>query len=159
MRRLAGGPCVKGTILDLGGGGARLILEKPIAVGEVIQLNFPRRPGQVRDPGRLMIGQVLHAGGVPGRHIVGIGFGWYTGAEVESAAKKPRRALWSWARLLCGMKAGKGGQAAASAKRNDQAPHAMRPASPGERGTRANAAIRLFPGEIKRQEGHVILVV
>ena len=61
MSRLSGGSPFKGTLSGLGNAGARVILDRPLDSGEVIRLTFPRKPGETRHRGRMIIGQVLHS--------------------------------------------------------------------------------------------------
>src|SRR5271166_1037431 len=96
VSKLGGGPRLKGALVDISSGGARVILDRPLHSGEVIRLILPGRPGKVHHSGRIMIGQVLHSGGVPGRHVVGIGFGWYKGGEKTPRSSGRTSGLWSW---------------------------------------------------------------
>ncbi len=99
VSRLSGGSPLKGTLSGLGNAGARVILDRPLDSGEVIRLTFPRKPGETRHRGRMIIGQVLHSRYESGHHIVGVAFGWSTGFKRKPSKRSAspfNHGLWSW---------------------------------------------------------------
>ena len=76
VRRLSGGPSLKGTLADLRMSGARLMLDHPLGSGEVVRLVFPARSGQANRQGHMILGQVVHTQPEPGGYAVGVAFGW-----------------------------------------------------------------------------------
>ena len=95
---MGGGPSLKGTLADLGGGGARLMLDHPLGPGEVIRLVFPAKGGEASRQGRMILGQVVHSQAEPGGYAVGVAFGW-DAAMKEAARPVSRKAgLLSWFR-------------------------------------------------------------
>ena len=100
VTRLSGGPSIKGKVVDIRSGGAHLILDDPLNTGEIIRLILPARPDEVVHSGRMMIGRVLCSGGTPGRHNVGIGFGWRTDGKSKPRPSHRESGLWSWVRFL-----------------------------------------------------------
>jgi hypothetical protein len=106
VRRMGGGPSLRGTVADLGGGGARLRLDGPLGAGEVIRLVFPPKKGGASHTGRMILGQVVHSQAEPSGHVVGIAFGWDATDKEKGAPTINRKAgLLSWFRSF-GRKAG-----------------------------------------------------
>lgn len=97
VHRLGGGPSLKGTLADLGGGGARLMLDRPLGPGEVIRLVFPAKGGGTRRQGRMILGQVVHLQAEPGGYAVGVAFGWDAAKEVARPVSR-KAGLLSWFR-------------------------------------------------------------
>jgi hypothetical protein len=83
VHRLGGGPSHQAKLVDLGSGGVRLIVDQPMAVGEVVQLVFPGKSNGGRVHGRVIVGHAVHVAIKQGSYVVGIEFGW--------AAASPRR--------------------------------------------------------------------
>jgi PilZ domain len=98
VHRLGGGPSLKGTLADLGGGGARLRVDRPLGRGEVIRLVFPARRGEANRQGRMILGQVVHSRAEEGGYAVGVAFGW--DAAVKDVARPDTRkaGFLSWLR-------------------------------------------------------------
>jgi len=80
VHRLGGGPTLKAGLCDIGGGGVRLTVDQPLAIGEVVQLVFPGKPNGGRKHGRMIIGHVVHASARQDGRMVGIEFGWAAAA-------------------------------------------------------------------------------
>ena len=98
VSRLSGGPSLKGILTDLSGGGARLILDRPLGRGEVVRLVFPRKGNAASQPGRIILGQVVHSQIEPGCHIVRVAFAWDAAVKQSPRAIAPKRGLFSWFR-------------------------------------------------------------
>jgi hypothetical protein len=97
---LSGGETLKAELTDLGKGGARLLLDRPLNEGHVVRLVFPRRSEPGHRQGRTIVGQVVHSRSEAGKSIVGIAFGWDAAVQERSrpaAHQKPRR---SWLGLV-----------------------------------------------------------
>jgi hypothetical protein len=96
VHRLGGGPSLKGSLADVGGGGARLILDRPLGSGEVIRLVFPPRSGDASRQGQMILGQVVHSQAESGGHVVGVAFGWDAsfGESVRPAARETGFLSW-----------------------------------------------------------------
>jgi hypothetical protein len=97
VHRLGGGPSLKGTLADLGGG-ARLRVDRPLGRGEVIRLVFPAGRGEANRQGRMILGQVVHSRAEEGGYAVGVAFGW--DAAVKDVARPDTRTagFLSWLR-------------------------------------------------------------
>ncbi len=98
--RLSGGPSFKGTLADLASGGARLILDRPLASGEVIRLVFPRKGDEANRQGRMILGQVVHSQAELGGHVVGVVFGWDAAIKESAQPIAQKAGLGSWFRLF-----------------------------------------------------------
>jgi hypothetical protein len=96
VSKLCEGRSLKGALVDITSGGARILLDQPLDSGEVIRLTFLRRPDEVQHAGQMIIGQVLQSRGGPGRYVVGIAFGWYTGVKKAPRPIRRKGGLWSW---------------------------------------------------------------
>jgi hypothetical protein len=94
--RLGGGPSIKGKLADLGGGGARVVLERPLDRGEVVRLIFPRKADQAQQPGRLIIGHVVHSRAALEGYVVGVAFGWDAAVRVPAQPAVWRAEPASW---------------------------------------------------------------
>ncbi len=104
IHSLGGGPSMDGELVDIGGGGVCVTLDRPLPEGEVVRLIFPTRPGEPRGAGRTMLGAVTHVRTESGRQVVGIAFSWDTGLRVKTLrvdhrADPPTR-LKSWLRRI-----------------------------------------------------------
>jgi hypothetical protein len=95
VNKLSGGSALKGSLIGLGSGGARVMLDRPLESGEVIRLTFPQELAARCPGGRMIIGQVRHSSGVPGRHVVGVSFGWPTGFNRRPSRIPLKPGLWS----------------------------------------------------------------
>ena len=82
---LSGGPAFKANLVDLGRGGARIALDRPMAQGAPVRLVFPRKSGETGRSGRVIVGQVVHSRVDGGRYVIGVAFGWH--AAVKDAAQ------------------------------------------------------------------------
>ena len=98
VRRLGDGPSLKGTLADLGGGGARLMLDRPLGPGEVIRLVFPAKDGDASRQGRMILGQVVHSQAEPGGYAVGVAFGWDAAMKEVARPVSRKAGLLSWFR-------------------------------------------------------------
>lgn len=85
MYNLSGGPAFKANLVDLGRGGARIALERPVARGTPVRLVFPRKSGETGRTGRVIVGQVVHSRADGDRYLIGVAFGWH--AAVKDAAQ------------------------------------------------------------------------
>lgn len=94
VHRLGGGPSVRGNLADLGGGGARLFLDRSLGPGEVIRVVLPPRKGEGPHQGRMILGQVVHSRAESRGHVVGVAFGW------DAAVREPARPVAGKAGLL-----------------------------------------------------------
>ncbi len=81
-----------GEIVDVGGGGVCVAVDRRLTEGDVVRLVFPRRPGETRGSGRTMLGCVSHARTESGRQVIGIAFSWDAGIRVKSVRVDHRRA-------------------------------------------------------------------
>ena len=95
---MGGGPSLEGTLADLGGGGARLIVDRPLGRGEVIRLVFPPRRGEASRQGRMILGQVVHSKTESEGHVVGVAFGWDAAAKEPAQSASRQGGLLSWVR-------------------------------------------------------------
>jgi hypothetical protein len=97
---LSGGETLKGELTDLGNGGARLLLDRPLSEGHVVRLVFPRRSEPGHRNGRTIVGQVVHSRSDARGAVVGVAFGW--DAVVAGSAKSAvsERSPRSWFGLL-----------------------------------------------------------
>jgi hypothetical protein len=93
---LSGGETLKGELADLGKGGARLLVDRPLAEGHVVRLVFPRRSEPGHRNGRTIVGQVVHSSRHARGSVVGIAFGWDTAVAESLGPRAPRKACWSW---------------------------------------------------------------
>jgi hypothetical protein len=95
--RLGGGPAIKGTLIDIGGG-ARLALDGRLDEGEIIRLVFRRTCDATHHPGRIIIGRVAHSQGTsePRRHLVGIAFAWHADVREEARPISRKAVSRSW---------------------------------------------------------------
>lgn len=84
VHRLDGGSSMDGEIVDVGGGGVCVAVDRRLTEGELVRLVFPRRPGETQGAGRTMLGYVSHARTDSGRQVVGIAFSWDAGIRVKS---------------------------------------------------------------------------
>jgi hypothetical protein len=71
----SGGPAFMASLADIGAGGARLTVERPLAVGEIVRVVFPGKLDSKRRQGRMIIGRVVHASPGSRGRVVGIEFG------------------------------------------------------------------------------------
>ena len=98
VRRLGGGPSLQGTLADLGGGGARLMLDRPLGPGEVIRLVLPAKGGEASRQGRMILGQVVHSRAEPSGYSVGVAFGWDSAMKEAAGPASRESGLLSWFR-------------------------------------------------------------
>jgi hypothetical protein len=73
-----------GELVDVGGGGVCVMVDRRLEEGEVVRLIFPSRPGESRGSGRTMLGAVTHMRTESGRQVVGIAFSWDAGIRVKT---------------------------------------------------------------------------
>jgi hypothetical protein len=73
---LGGGPPLQGELMDVGGGGVRVALDRSLPSEEIVRVFFPRKSNVGRQPGRMIIGHVVHSESDAGRYIVRIAYGW-----------------------------------------------------------------------------------
>jgi hypothetical protein len=74
--QLAGGAPLKGRLADVGEGGVRVALDRPLEEAALVRLVFPNRRAPSSTPGRMIIGQVAHSRLQSGSYQIGIAFGW-----------------------------------------------------------------------------------
>jgi PilZ domain len=99
---MSGGQRFKAAIEELGSGGARLIVDRPIAPGHIVRLMFPRkREGQHRT-GRMIVGHVVHSRNEAGRSVVGVAFGWDADFKSNPQPRSAKKAIRSWLGILSG---------------------------------------------------------
>ncbi len=93
LQSIGTGPLfVRGDLLDLGGGGARVAVDCPLEEGTVVSMTLPARRADAGH-GRKLLGRVVHAVRKGDRHEIGVEFGWET---ATGAQHEPRRTgLWS----------------------------------------------------------------
>jgi hypothetical protein len=97
---MSGGQRFKAAIEDLGSGGARLIVDRPMAPGHVVRLMFPRkRDGQHR-AGQMIVGHVVHSRNEAGRSVVGVAFGWDADFKANPQPRSAKKAIRSWLGIL-----------------------------------------------------------
>jgi hypothetical protein len=96
IHNFAGSSTSRGQVTELNSGGARVLVDHPIATGEVVRLTFPRRPGHADPGGRMIIGRVAHSTKEAGHHIIGFTFGWDTDLQQSSASKCPKKKSVRW---------------------------------------------------------------
>jgi PilZ domain len=78
---LSGGPAFKAELINLGSGGASIALDRRLVDGTTIRLVFPRKSGETGRGGRVIVGHVVHSREEPGRHVVGVVFGWHAAVK------------------------------------------------------------------------------
>jgi hypothetical protein len=96
---LGGGPTIKAELRDLGKGGARLLLDRPVSRGQGLRLVFPRKTGQTDRSGRMIVGHVVYSRVEAGRHVVGVAFGWHAAVK-ETPQPMYRKTAFSWIGLF-----------------------------------------------------------
>jgi PilZ domain len=121
VTQLSGGPDLVGSLVEIGGGGVRIIVERPLYCGDMVRLILPGRPGGVRNPGRPIVGKVRHSGGTPGRHVIGIAFDGDTGVEKEPPPSRRKIGLWSWFRHFSQKKMNEDRSSRTTAKKKERA--------------------------------------
>jgi hypothetical protein len=99
VHSLGGGPPIKAELRDLGKGGARLILDRPVSRGQGLRLVFPRKSGQTDRSGRMIVGHVVYSRVEDGRHLVGVAFGWHAAVK-ETPRPMYRKTAFSWIGLF-----------------------------------------------------------
>ncbi len=99
VHSLGGGPAMKAELRDLGKGGARLLLDRPLSRGQGLRLIFPRKSGQTDQSGRMIVGHVVYSRVQDGRHMVGVAFGWHAAVK-ETQQPMFRKTAFSWIGLF-----------------------------------------------------------
>jgi hypothetical protein len=96
---LGGGPTIKAELRDLGKGGARLLLDRPVSRGQGLRLVFPRKSGQTDRSGRMIVGHVVYSRVEGGRHVVGVAFGWHAAVK-QTPQPMYQKTAFSWIGLF-----------------------------------------------------------
>jgi PilZ domain len=99
---LGGGERFKAAIEDLGSGGAKLIVDRPMAPGQFVRLMFPRKTESQHRTGRIIVGQVVHSRNEAGKSVVGVAFGWDAGFDENSRPSSTKKAFSSWLGIFSG---------------------------------------------------------
>jgi hypothetical protein len=97
---LGGGETLKGELTDLGTGGARLILDRPLAAGRVVRLVFPRSKHSASRTGKMIVGQVVHSRSEAGQSVVGVAFGWDAAVKESPRLAGPKKISRWWSGLF-----------------------------------------------------------
>ena len=97
---LSGGETLKGELTDLGTGGARVILDRPLAAGRVVRLVFPRSRHSASRTGKMIVGHVVHSRSEAGQSVVGVAFGWDAAVKESPRQADPKKMSWWWSGLF-----------------------------------------------------------
>ena len=98
VTQLGGGPDIEGSLIDIGDGGARIMVDRRLYCGDRVRVVFLDKIVGGTKPGRPMVGQVRHSRETPGSHIVGIAFEGDPRVEKEQRPSRRKMGLRSWFR-------------------------------------------------------------
>jgi hypothetical protein len=93
---LSGGEMLRAELADVAKGGARLVLDRPLAQGKMVRLVFPGKNHVGQRSGRMIVGHVVHSRSESGRSVVGVAFGWDAAVSAGSRPNLPKVKSRSW---------------------------------------------------------------
>ena len=97
---LSGGESFTAEIAHLGSGGARLIVDRPMAPGHVVRLIFPREKHSNAQTGPMILGQVVRSRHEAGKSLVRVAFGWDADFKDKRQHNRAKNPIRSWLRSL-----------------------------------------------------------